>query len=190
MGTVAILLTDRFADWESAYVTGIGRPFYGIGTRILSPDGGPVASQGGVTVVPDGALATFYAAAGDVLLICGGLHWQQPAATDVGPVARQVLEAGGSVAGICAGTLALARAGLLDSCRHTSNDPGFLTAHAPGYRGGDHYVDSPAAVRDGRIITAPGTAPATFAAEVFRAAGVAEEAVSQFLAMLAAEFRA
>lgn len=61
---------------------------------------------------------------------------------------------------------------------------------APGYAGAARYVESPVSIRDGNVITAPGSAPVSFTAEVFRAAGVDEARVREFTAMLATEFRA
>lgn len=92
-----------------------------------------------------------------------------------------------TVAGICGGTLALARAGLLDDVRHTSNAPSFLADNAPEYAGAPRYEARPAAIMDDHIITAPGTAATSFAAKVFEAAGLDAQAVQQFRAMTAAE---
>jgi putative intracellular protease/amidase len=81
----------------------------------------------------------------------------------------QAAAAQGKVVGaICAGAVALARAGVLEGRAHTSNDRAWLHGHAPGYAGAERYVDSPRAVVDGRVVTAPGSAPGTFAAGVAR----------------------
>ena len=65
--------------------------------------------------------------------------------------ARRWSEAGTPVAGICGATMGLARAGLLDDRRHTSNAPEQLSP--TGYAGAAHYVDAPA-VTDRGVITA------------------------------------
>jgi putative intracellular protease/amidase len=70
------------------------------------------------------------------------------------------------VAAICAGTLALGRAGILNGRRHTSNAGGYLRAHVPDYAGAAYYIES-AAVRDQHVITASGLAPVDFAREIF-----------------------
>ena len=62
-----------------------------------------------------------------------------------------------------------------------------MTRHAEGYTGQRHFVASAAAVVDDRVITAPGSAPVSFTAAVFSAAGLDEETLRQFSAMLAAE---
>jgi putative intracellular protease/amidase len=68
--------------------------------------------------------------------------------------------AGVPVAAICGATFGLARAGLLDERRHTSNDKGWLATS--GYRGGARYVNEPA-VDDGGVITASAMASLEFA---------------------------
>ena len=50
---------------------------------------------------------------------------------------------------ICDGTVAGAKAGLLDAIRHTSNGDGYLDF--TGYQGKALYRDTPAAVTDGRV---------------------------------------
>ncbi|MFN2431952.1 MAG: DJ-1/PfpI family protein [Gemmatimonadota bacterium] len=69
------------------------------------------------------------------------------------------------VAAICGATAGLARGGLLDDRRHTSNAREYLAA--TGYGGGPLYEDSPA-VTDGELITAPAMAPLEFAYHIFR----------------------
>ena len=83
--------------------------------------------------------------------------------------ARRWSEAGTPVAGICGATMGLARAGLLDDRRHTSNAPEQLSP--TGYAGAAHYVDAPA-VTDRGVITAAAIAPVDFAREVFALLGV------------------
>jgi putative intracellular protease/amidase len=68
--------------------------------------------------MPDGALEAFESRAGDVLVICGGPHWQSPGPIDIGRAGRDCLTAGGTLAAICGGTLALAKAGLLEGQEH------------------------------------------------------------------------
>ncbi len=69
------------------------------------------------------------------------------------------------VAAICGATTALARAGILDEYRHTSNAPDYL--RATGYRGAALYQEA-AAVTDGNLITASATAPVDFAYQIFK----------------------
>lgn len=123
----------------------------------------------------------------EVLVVVGGTLWETERAPDISALLNEQFQRGATLAGICGGTLALARAGLLNGRTHTSNAAGFLTRYAEGYTGQRHFVASAGAVVDDRVITAPGSAPVSFTAAVFRAAGLDEETLRQFSAMLAAE---
>ena len=187
MNKVAIVLTQGFADWEYGLIAGTGGPFYGLDIRFFTPVPGEIRSMGGLTaIVPDGVEAIRAWSPG-VIAVIGGTIWE----TDDAPVLDDLLLAhhsrGGVVAGICGGTLALARAGLLDEVRHTSNDADYLHRHAPGYAGSEFFAPGPDAVADNRVITAPGTAPAGFAAAVFESAGLDHDTAQAFRRMLGAE---
>jgi len=185
--TVAILLTPGFADWEYALIAGAGRPFYGLEVRFFGVEAGPLASQGGLAATVPAGLAELERWRPGVVVLVGGTAWTGAGAPKLHDLPVRLHGQGTVLAGICGGTLGLARAGLLEDVRHTSNAPGFLAEHTPTYRGAAHYVESAAAVSDNRVITAPGTAPASFAAAIFASAGVREERVAQFRAMMAAE---
>ncbi|WP_020591259.1 DJ-1/PfpI family protein [Kiloniella laminariae] len=187
MAKIAVLLTPGFADWEYALIAGTGGPFYGLDVRFFAPVTGDVQSQGGLTALVSQDLDALAAWQPAAVVVVGGMIWETDQAPDISDLLKAQHARGAAVAGICGGTLALARAGLLNDLRHTSNDPDFLTRNAATYAGSAHYVSSPCAVSADRVITAPGTAPASFTAEVFAAVGFAQEAVAQFKAMMAAE---
>ena len=113
--------------------------------------------------------------------------WERADAPDIRDFLLASRSSGAAIAGICGGTLALARAGLLDSVSHTSNSADFLQQNAVGYEGAALYRSSQVAVVADRIITAPGSAPVSFTGAVFEAAGLSSEIVSQFRSLLAAE---
>lgn len=117
-------------------------------------------------------------------MICGGPAYEQEG-LDITAELKMAREAGCVLAAICGGTIALARAGMLDDVEHTSNGLGYLQQHVPAYAGGAVYVDQPRAMHAGDIITAP--APASFAAEVLAAAGLGPGEAEQLKGMLAAE---
>lgn len=172
--TIALYATDTMADWEYAYLTTQiaqaeqARP--GRFALTLVGDGlDEVTSLGGMPVRPtrdvadlvdDGALAA--------LVLPGGEHYDEGHArvleTVTGLLARDV-----PVAAICGATFLLARAGLLDDRRHTSNDPGYL--QLTGYAGGALYADAPV-VTDRGITTASGIHAVPFTAEVMRVTGL------------------
>lgn len=187
MASIGVVLTPGFADWEYAFIAGTAKPFYGIDVRFFTPVPGPLHSQGGLAVTVADSLAQCLAWQPQVVAVIGGLVWESSAAPDLTAFLQALRGQGATVAGICGGTLALARAGLLDHAAHTSNSADFLRTHAAGYGGVALYQGSPAAVSADRIITAPGTAPISFTAEVFASAGLAPDAIAQFRGMLAVE---
>lgn len=189
MSRVAIILSPGFADWEYAFIAGIGGPFYGLDIRFFAVGARPLVSQGGLQVGGTDDLDALIPWQPAVVVIVGGMGWESEQAPDIGALLEVCHAQGIVLAGICGGTLALARSGRLDRCRHTSNDASFLTDKAEGYRGQAGYVESAVAVVDNGVITAPGTAPTSFAAAVFDAAGLPATTVAQFRAMLAAEHR-
>jgi putative intracellular protease/amidase len=189
MASVGLILTPGFADWEYAFIAGTASPFYGIDVRFFAPVPGQFRSQGGLAVTVDGSLQQCLEWKPDVVVIIGGVIWESAEAPDLREFLRASRTNGSTVAGICGGTLALARAGLLDTVPHTSNNADFLQKHAAGYQGATLYRNSPTAVVADGIITAPGPAPVSFTCAVFESAGLSPEIVSQFRSMLAAEHR-
>ena len=187
MKKVAIVLVNGFADWEYALIAGTGVPFFGLDVRFFTPEPGEIQSQGGLSAIVDQNLDEIRSWQPDALIVIGSFVWATEDAPDIGDIIKTQYDAGGIVAGICGGTLALARAGLLDKARHTSNDLDFLTNNAEGYSGFDYYTESPSALSDKRVITSPGIAPVSFTAAVFESVGLAREDVLQFKKMMAAE---
>lgn len=182
MKPITIVLTEGYSDWEIAPLAGVGRAFYGADIRFASPDGGPLTSIAGLAIADT---TRFEPAADGVVVVCGGPAFE--GGPDIAARLRNAREAGCIIAGICGGTIALARTGLLDTIPHTSNGPGYLDQHAPDYAGAGYYVDQPRALRSGDIITAPAPAPASFAAEVLVAAGLDPQKAGELQGMLAAE---
>ncbi|WP_068311157.1 DJ-1/PfpI family protein [Polycladidibacter hongkongensis] len=187
MAKLALMLTDGFAEWEYALIGGVGKPFYGLDVQYFAPEAGELCSQGGLRAQISQDFATLLEWQPTALVVVGGMIWESDNAPDVSTLLKAAYESGASVGGICGGTLALARAGLLDDVAHTSNDKSFLKKNAVCYRGEAHYRASPSAVSSDRVITAPGAAPASFAAAIFTAAGLPRDVVSQFEEMMAAE---
>lgn len=187
MARIGLVLTPGFADWEYAFIAGTASPFYGIEARFFTPEPGQLSSQGGLTVIVQSSLQDCLDWQPEVVVVIGGFAWEGPAAPNLRDFLQASRASGATLAGICGGTLALARAGLLDSVAHTSNSAEFLQQNAEQYAGHGLYQSSPVALSAQRIITAPGTAPVSFTCAVFEAAGLSAESIAQFRSMLAAE---
>lgn len=168
---VHLFVFDSFSDWEAAYaIAGINNPQFQIHpgryrVRTFSPQGAPVVSIGGIRVLPDFSLEDLVPSDSALLLLPGGTAWDEGKNTEAVAMASAFLDAGVPVAGICGATAGLARGGLLDHRRHTSNAREYLADTR--YKGLSLYEDSPAVTGD-NVITASGIAPIDFAYHIFR----------------------
>ncbi|WP_421762120.1 DJ-1/PfpI family protein [Devosia sp.] len=187
MTTIITILTEGYADWETALLNAVARSYYNIDTKFATPGGEPVTSSGGLRVTPDLAVEEINVAEIDALVVNGGTAWSQPAAPDIRQALVFATKAGKIVAGICDGTRPLALAGLLDGVMHTSNSAATLSG--TGYMGLPRYQDQPTAVVDGKIVTAPGTAPVSFAGGIMQALTLRDGNLDFYLKMHGAEHR-
>lgn len=166
--TVYFLVFDGFADWQAALaLCEIRRP----GDWQVQATGfsmAPVVSMGGLSVQPELSLAQLDPRRAALLIVPGGHLWQRGEGAPAVAAIRQLHAAGAPVAAIDSGVLALARAGLLDQCRHTGNWNGQIAAQVPGYAGADQYDSEVLAVSDGGVISASHLGSVEFAREVIR----------------------
>ena len=165
---VHVIFFEGFADWEPAHALAELRRYGKRQVRSVGFTASPVVSMGGLRVTPDTTLDVVEPREVELLLLPGGDMWQgdQYDAARISALVRDLLEADTPVAAICGATVALARAGVLDDRRHTSNAPDYLTEFAPAYRGRDYYVTE-LAVRDRHVVTASGLGSVDFAREIF-----------------------
>jgi transcriptional regulator GlxA family with amidase domain len=171
---VHLFVLDTLADWEVGYaIAFINRPAPGVPSpyrvRTVGFDRSPVRTLGGVTIVPDLMLTDLRSADSAMLILPGADLWFESRTDPALDKARELVRAGVPVAGICGAVFGLARAGLLDDRRHTSNDPQWLASS--GYRGAAHHVNAPA-VDDRGVITASATAPVDLAHLILARLGV------------------
>lgn len=168
MRSIHVVVFDGFADWEPAHALAELRRWGKRTVRTVGFAVAPVTSMGGLRVSPDVALEDVGIDDVELLLLPGGDAWERatyPLAALESLLSRLVA-VGTPVAAICAATLSLGRARLLDERRHTSNGRSYLPTHVPDYAGASYYIDVPA-VRDAHVITASGLAPVDFAREIF-----------------------
>ena len=176
MKTIAVLIFDGFADWEPAFaLTGLRR--WGKREVItVGYDEHVVKSMGGLRVMPDHLLRNLTVDDTELLILPGGDQWLERYPThEVDEVLKSFEAHRVTIAGICAATTALARAGLFRGRRHTSNGKAFLLKNAPDYETPDSYVDT-LAIRDRGVISANGLGAIEFAREIFAELDVFNEA--------------
>ena len=169
---VHLFVFDTMADWEAAYaVAAINSPQFQSGPsryRVVTVAAtlAPVTTMGGVRIEPDVMIDSVLPEESAMLILPGGYAWENGGNSEALELAAQFIDCGVPVAAICAATQALARAGLLNHLRHTSNAREYLISS--GYRGTAFYCGVPA-VTDQNVITATGLAPVDFAREIFKA---------------------
>jgi putative intracellular protease/amidase len=161
--TIGFVFIDRFADWEYGLLSASAVEWFGATAVALTPDGKRVSSCSGFGLDPDRAADANANGDLDAVAVIGSDAWAGDQAPDVSGLLTSVAGRGGVVGGICAGTLALARAGLFAEAKHTSNGRDWILAKLPDYAGEANYQDVPHAVADGGIVSAPGSAAGTFA---------------------------
>ncbi|MGK8520985.1 type 1 glutamine amidotransferase family protein [Nocardia asteroides] len=177
MRTVHMAVYDTLADWEVGAATAhINTPSWHRepGTwqvKTVGATAEPITTMGGMRIVPDVVLADLAPDDSAMLILPGAETWEGPQLDPFARMAREFVAAGVPVAAICGATFGLAKTGLLDTRKHTSNVAEFL--RYSGYSGAELYVDEPA-VTDGDVITAGASAPFEFAREVLGRLGVYE----------------
>ncbi len=173
---VYLLVFEGFADWEPAYALAELRRSGGLTVRTVGFTREAVRSMGGLRVIPDVALGEVEHEHVRLFILPGGERWHGDYPRSLLELFLQRLRSRGTpVAGICAGTVALARAGLLRGHRHTSDSPDYLAAQAPGATDPADYVAA-LSVRDRGLITASGLGALEFARDIFEELGVFDEA--------------
>jgi len=168
---VHLFVFDTMADWEPSFaIAGINNPEFQLTPGryqvvTVAEHKQPITTMGGVRIEPDVTLDDVSPQKSALLILPGGDTWEGGDNLKAVEKAREFVAAGVPIAAICAATLALARAGLLDDRQHTSNAREFL--QTSGYRSLPLYRDAPA-VTDRNVITAAGFAPVDFAYEIFK----------------------
>jgi putative intracellular protease/amidase len=171
---VYLYVFDTMSDWEVGYLIAelnSGRYF----RKGLAPleviavgaDNNPVTTMGGLNILPSLSIDECVVESTDVVVLPGGNTWMEAIHEPVLKKVSKALEEGTLVAAICGATLGLAKMGLLDTRRHTSNNLEYLRMICPDYTG-EQYYDMESAVTDGNLVTASGIAPLEFAMHVLK----------------------
>ncbi len=171
---VHLFVLDTMADWEPAFaIAHINRPAPGVASefrvKTVGIDRKMIRSMGGINIQPDMSLDELTPEKSSMLILPGSELWTETCTDPALAKAQEFVDSGVPIAAICGATFGLARVGLLDNHRHTSNDPNWLASS--GYRGMENYVLEPAVDDDG-IITASGTASLEFAKLILGRLGV------------------
>jgi putative intracellular protease/amidase len=176
--TAYLYVLDTLADWEIGYLTAelnSGRfldktkknePIIKVGATLK-----PIKTMGGLTVTPDLQIDELQLKDDDLLILPGADTWDEPENQKVISLLPETLKKKTTVAAICGATVALAKNGLLNNRKHTSNDLGWLKLTCPKYLGEKFYVNQPA-VSDDNLITASAFGALEFSYEVFKKTGV------------------
>lgn len=187
MTRMLVILTDDYADWEFGTLAAAARGYSDIDVVSATPEGRPVTSMGGLKVMPDMAIDEIDLVSIDAFIVIGGSVWGTVGAPDLSDVLNDAHREGKLIGAICGGTRALAASGLLDAIPHTSNDSRYL-ADVENYNGQPYFVASTAALKCGRIVTAPGMAPVSFMRTIITALGRGGDELDYYAGMFGAEF--
>ena len=179
MQDVILYATDTMADWEYGYLTAgltmadeMAPDRFRL--RVLADGQTEVTTAGRLRIRTDGDIGEVDPDQVALLVLPGADTWFD-GHQRVLDLAQTLVERGTPVAGICGATYGLARTGLLDTRRHTSNALDFLVPS--GYAGADHYIEE-RVVTDGDVITAPASAPVDFSAAIYRRIGLFPPAIT------------
>jgi putative intracellular protease/amidase len=163
---VYVLVFEGFADWQVALALSEVRRPGDWEVRTIGFSRTPVTSMSGLQVLPDGRVEELDGDDIAMLILPGGPLWLPAQREKMANLARDAHRAGAPVAAIGEGVLAVARAGLIDACRHTGNGAGQIMREVPDYAGQDQYDANVLAVSDGGVITASHLGGIEFAREI------------------------
>lgn len=174
---VLFVVLEEYADWEAAAIAAAlnedpeqGEKKFTVKT--VSLDGKPVTSIGGFKVLPDYSVDT---APDDFagLILIGGNSWRNEESRKVISLVDKAQAKNAVVGAICDATVFLGMNGKLNKSRHTSNHLAELKEAAGSNYTAEASYQEQQAVRDGKLITANGSAYLDFGREVLYALNAA-----------------
>lgn len=117
MKTVAVIILEQFADWESTLLTPVLQQFAGYTVRYVSTDRNPKTSMGNLRVQPDLTLDELPPDTAALILNGATQSWRDLSDENrlkIADLVRTFKQQGRIVGGICEGTYFLAANGLLN----------------------------------------------------------------------------
>jgi putative intracellular protease/amidase len=171
---VYLYVLNTMADWEIGFLTAelnSKRYFKNqkIEAKIIKAGNSDksITTMGGFIIQPDISIESIRFEQDDILILPGADTWLKDENKEILTIAKKRVENHLKVAAICGATIGLAREGVLNSIKHTSNDKNFLKMVCSNYSGGELYQNIPA-VTDNKLVTASGLAPIEFTYEVLK----------------------
>lgn len=131
---VHLFVFDSLSDWEIGFaVAGINSPQFQRNPgshriRTVALRNSPVVTMGGLRILPDITLDMLSPTNSAMFILPGGIAWDEGKNMESVSIAKECIGLGVPVAAICGTTAGLARGGLLDRCKHTSNAREYLAA--------------------------------------------------------------
>lgn len=169
-----LLVFDGLADWEPALAMCEINKHAKFDVVTVGFSEKLVTTMGGIKVVPDIAIRDVNPAEACIFIMPGGDMWEQNTHGPLIGLLHRLHAENVPVGAICGATLEIARAGLMQNTRHTSNSKEYLKAMVPGYEDEQFYVDA-LAVADRNLITASGAGHVEFAHEIIKLLSIYHE---------------
>lgn len=180
IANVYLYVFNTMSDWEYGYLIAelnSGRYFKNgsepLNVITIGASKESVKTMGSLKIIPDMTQGECKLDRNDLLILPGGMNWNDQVHQPILEKIRIALEEGVVIAAICGAVDALANSGYLDTRKHTSNNLEHTKMTCPNYMGEAFFEMNPA-VSDENLITASGIAPLEFAREVLKKIDVFE----------------
>ena len=171
---VYLYVLNTLSDWEIGFITAelnsgryLDKTKEAVSLIKTGNTTESVTTMGGICITPDESIDNIKFEDGDLLILPGADTWTDEKNQIIMNIVAEIIETKVIIAAICGATIALAKKGLLNNRKHTSNDKNYLKMIYPEYSGSEYYINEPA-VTDDNLITATGLAPLEFAYEIFK----------------------
>lgn len=176
---ILFVVLEHYADWEAAAIAAAlnedpeqGEKKYIVKT--VSLDGEPVTSIGGFKVLPDYSVDTAPEDFAGLILI-GGNSWRKEESRRVLALVEKAQQKDVVIGAICDATVFMGMNGKLNSVQHTSNHLAELKETAGSNYTADQNYHEQQVVRDGKFVTANGSAYLDFGREILYALNAAPQ---------------